>query len=383
MFLFGSKDARDLWRGIPPKTLLIFLAAVFFTFAVMGIIADVAALGHETPIRLIVGVVLPGLFAVCYAYGGIILRRKFWTWIFLPLLVFQIGIMTLLANVFPDTPHSDHLNVVETALLQKRLGFDTLAIVISVAIGYTCFVLAFVREGRRHVSIHKEKALLENEIEAARQIQHFILPESGQTFPGFRVQSAYTPAQQVGGDFFQLLSDNSGGILLVLGDVSGKGLPAAMLVSMLVGAIRTAAEETTDPTRILHTLHERLIGRTGGGFSTSLAAHIAKDGSITIANAGHLSPYLDGKEIALPGALPLGVSGGGQYETTTLTFNPGSRLTIYTDGVVEAQNANRELFGFDRAQAISTKSAAEITQAAIQFGQSDDITVVTIERLAA
>jgi hypothetical protein len=381
MFLFGSKDARDLWRSIPPKTLLIFLAAVFFTFAVIGIIEDVAAMGHEPPIRFTAGVVLPGLFAACYAYGSITLRRTFWTWIFLPLLAFQVGVMTLLANLFPDTPRSDHLNVVETALLQKRLGFDTIAIIISVAIGYSCFVIAFVREGRRHVNIQTEKALLENEIEAARQVQHFILPESGQTFPGFRVQSAYTPAQQVGGDFFQILSDNSGGILLVLGDVSGKGLPAAMLVSMLVGAIRTAAEETTDPARILRTLHERLIGRTGGGFSTSLAAHIAKDGSITIANAGHLSPYLDGKEIALPGALPLGIAGSGQYETITLTLHPGSRLAFYTDGVVEAQTPNKELFGFDRAQAISTKGAAAIAQAAVEFGQSDDITVVTIERI--
>jgi hypothetical protein len=382
MFLFGSKDARDLWRSIPPKTLLIFLIAVFFTFAVMGIIEDVAAMGHETPIRFAAGVVLPGLFAVCYAFGGITLRRrKFWIWVFFPLLAFQIGVMTLLANLFPDTPHSDHLNVAETTLLQQRLGFDTLAIVISVAVGYSLFVWAFVREGRRHVSIHKEKALLENEIEAARQIQHFILPESGQNFPGFRVQSAYTPAQQVGGDFFQLLSDNSGGILLILGDVSGKGLPAAMLVSMLVGAIRTAAEETTDPAHILHTLHERLIGRTGGGFSTALAAHIAKDGSITIANAGHLSPYIDGKEIALPGALPLGISGGGQYETTSLMLNPASHLTFYTDGVVEAQTPNKELFGFDRAQSISTQSAAAIAQTAVEFGQSDDITVVTIERV--
>lgn len=383
MFFSGSKNAHDVWRSIPPKTLLIFLTAVFFTFAVMGIIADVAAMGHEPPIRFTAGIVLPGLFAVCYAYGGITLRRKFWTRLFLPLLVFQIGTMTLLANWFPDTPHSDHLNAVETALLQRRLGFDTLAIILSVALGYTCFVLAFVRESRRHVSIQTEKAFLESEIEAARQIQHLILPENSNTFPGFRIDSIYTPAQQVGGDFFQLLPAATGGILLVLGDVAGKGLPAAMLVSLLVGSIRTEAESTSDPARILHTLHERLIGRTGGGFSTALTARITQDGSVEIASAGHLSPYLDGHEVALSGALPLGISGGGQYETTRLTLPPGSRLTFYTDGVVEAQNPQKELFGFDRAQAISTKSASEIADAAVQFGQSDDITVVTIERLNA
>jgi serine phosphatase RsbU (regulator of sigma subunit) len=154
-----------------------------------------------------------------------------------------------------------------------------------------------------------------------------------------------------------------------------------MLVSMLVGTVRTCAEETTDPARILRKLHDRLIGRTNGGFSTALAAHIAGSGLVTIANAGHLSPYLDGREIDLPGALPLGIAGGGQYQAISLTLEPNSRLTFCTDGVVEAQNQTGGLFGFDRTQAISTRTAAEITEAAVAFGQSDDITVVTIQRI--
>jgi hypothetical protein len=156
-----------------------------------------------------------------------------------------------------------------------------------------------------------------------------------------------------------------------------------MLVSMLVGSIRTAAEDTQDPVIMLRKLHDRLMGRTSGGFATALAAHIGGDGLVTIANAGHLSPYLDGREVELPGALPLGViSGGGQYRATSLELRPGSRLTFYTDGIVEAQDQKGELFGFDRAKSISTEAAAAIADAAVRFGQSDDITVVTIERLA-
>jgi sigma-B regulation protein RsbU (phosphoserine phosphatase) len=117
------------------------------------------------------------------------------------------------------------------------------------------------------------------------------------------------------------------------------------------------------------------------GFSTALAARISDDGLVTIANAGHLSPYLDGQEVQLPGALPLGVAGGGQYDATTLQLRPGSRLTFYSDGVVEAQKPDGELFGFDRARTISVQPAAAIVAAAVRFGQSDDITVVTIERL--
>jgi phosphoserine phosphatase RsbU/P len=229
----------------------------------------------------------------------------------------------------------------------------------------------------------RQQALLESELEAAREVQQVILPEAVESVPGFTLEAVYQPAQQVGGDFFQILPDSRGGLLIVLGDVAGKGLPAAMLVSVLVGAIRTAASYSQSPSEVLCQLNERLLGRTHGGFSTALAAHITADGWVTIANAGHLSPYLDGREVALPAALPLGVLAAASYETAQFHLPHGSRLTFYSDGVVEAQNEKGELFGFDRARDISTKPASEIAHAAEQFGQSDDITVVAIRRAAA
>jgi sigma-B regulation protein RsbU (phosphoserine phosphatase) len=147
-----------------------------------------------------------------------------------------------------------------------------------------------------------------------------------------------------------------------------------------VGAIRGVAEYTRNPAELLSSLNERLVGRGGGSFSTALVAHIAASGAVTIANAGHLSPYLDGKEVELPGALPLGVISDATYETIEFYLAPGSRLTFLSDGVIEAQNHQGELFGFDRAKAISTQPAASIVEAAKKFGQEDDITVVTIRR---
>ena len=380
--LSDSKSASNIWRNMPVVSFLIVLAAVFCTFSTIGFVADISTEGRQPTILFFFSTLLSGLFPVVYAYVGFTRRGRFWM-AFIPLLAAHFAVMTWLNHRFPMEPATAQLNAAQTAQLERRLHFDSVAIIIAISVGYAGFVIAFVREGRRHIRLNAEKAALENEMKAAGEIQHLILPESSETFPGFRVDSVYTPSQQVGGDFFQILPDGSGGILAVIGDVAGKGLPAAMLVSMLVGSIRTAAEGTTDPARILHALHERLIGRTRGGFSTALAVHIAKDGSVNIANAGHLPPCSGGKEIPLPGALPLGIPGGGKYETTSLTLAPGGRFTFYTDGVVEAQNANRELFGFDRAQAISTHSAAEIAEAAVHFGQSDDITVVTIERLPA
>jgi sigma-B regulation protein RsbU (phosphoserine phosphatase) len=236
---------------------------------------------------------------------------------------------------------------------------------------------------QRSSTMSRRQAQLEGELAAAQEVQRVLVPEHTGAVPGFKVESAYEPAQQVGGDFFQVLPDGEGGVLIVVGDVAGKGLPAAMLVSVLVGAIRGVAEFTKDPAELLCNLNERLVGRGGSGFSTALIARIGADGQVTVANAGHLSPYLDGKEVDLPGALPLGVASSTGYETTEFQLNPGSRLTFYSDGVVEAQKPDGELFGFERARDVSMRSAAEIVETAKRFGQQDDITVVTVMRTVA
>jgi hypothetical protein len=235
----------------------------------------------------------------------------------------------------------------------------------------------------RSTRMSRRQAILEGELAAAQQVQQLLLPEQTETLPGFSVETVYEPAQQVGGDFFQVLPAGEGGLLMVVGDVAGKGLPAAMLVSVLVGAVRATADYTHSPAALLSSLNERLVGRGGGSFSTALAAHIAANGTVTIANAGHLSPYLDGREVELPGALPLGVMSGAQYETTQFHLAAGSRLTFYSDGVIEAQNRKGELFGFERGRQLSMQPASMIVEAAKEFGQEDDITVVTITRAAA
>ena len=237
----------------------------------------------------------------------------------------------------------------------------------------------------RSSRMSRRQAQLEAELEAAQQVQQVLVPEKIASVPGFCVEAVYLPAQQVGGDFFQVLPVGGGGLLVVVGDVAGKGLPAAMLVSTLVGSIRTAADDTHAPELVLHRLNERLVGRTQGSFATALAAYIAPNGAMTLANAGHLPPYLDGEEIELPGALPLGIASPIHYETFALQVPPGGRLTFYSDGVIEAQNPKGELFGFDRSRDVSTQPAGEIAETARRFGQEDDITVVTImrEHLAA
>jgi hypothetical protein len=237
-------------------------------------------------------------------------------------------------------------------------------------------VLRFTRARRR-------EAWLASELEAARQVQQVLLPDVLDQCPGFKVECVYEPAEQVGGDFFQQIGDGQGGMSIIVGDVSGKGLPAAMLVSVLVGAIRAEAAHLTDPAAMLASLNERMMGRSRGGYTTCLAAHITATGLQRVASAGHLPPYLNGVEMALPGSLPLGVVAHPDYECTTVQLAPGDRLTFVSDGVVEAQGTTPpwcgDLFGFDLTRALSVFPAQRIADAARGFGQSDDITVVTVE----
>jgi serine phosphatase RsbU (regulator of sigma subunit) len=201
------------------------------------------------------------------------------------------------------------------------------------------------------------------------------------------LESAYLPVNGVGGDFFQVLPLKDDSLLIVVGDVSGKGLQAAMNSSTLVGALRN--ELSHDPDTVLEHLNRVLIGAVPNTsavpdldcapcFATCLCARIYPDGTAIIANAGHLGPYRDGREVELTPSLPLGVIADAHYERTTFQLNRGDRLVFISDGVVEATNAHGELFGFERTQQVSHESARYIAQTAQHFGQTDDITVVSL-----
>jgi hypothetical protein len=232
---------------------------------------------------------------------------------------------------------------------------------------------------RRFTLARRKEERLEGEFEQARQVQQVLLPDELDQCPGFHVECIYRPAEQVGGDFFQQIGDDRGGMTIVVGDVSGKGLPAAMMVSVLVGAIRAEAAHGAPPASMLASLNQRMMGRSNGGFTTCMAAHITAEGKLTLANAGHLPPYLNGREIAVTGSLPLGIVARRPFETTTVILAPGDRLTFVSDGVVEAQSRTGELFGFDRTRSMSRQPAPRIAEAARAFGQIDDITVVTVD----
>jgi serine phosphatase RsbU (regulator of sigma subunit) len=238
--------------------------------------------------------------------------------------------------------------------------------------GVIAALLALLFRDQRQAA--EESAMLAGEMASAREIQQYLIPEKLPPTPGLEIASVYMPSREVGGDFFQVLPDaRDGSTLIVVGDVAGKGLKAGMLAALIVGAIRTAFKFTADPGRILALLNERLQGR---GLVTCLAMRINRNGSVDLANAGHLPPYLNGRELATEGALPLGALPEAFFPGMQFQLNAGEPLLLVSDGVIEARNKNGELFGFDRTRQVSTQSADSIAQAAQAFGQDDDITVL-------
>jgi len=213
---------------------------------------------------------------------------------------------------------------------------------------------------------------------AARSVQELMIPQEKLETPGYEVDSIYNPANEVGGDFYHLQPTSDGGLLVIIGDVAGKGLQAAMNVSMLMGALRSTPERS--PAKILESLNRVLTGSES--FTTCQAALFSANGELVMANAGHLPPYLNSQEIALPGGLPLGVVPDVNYDELRLYLHPGDRILLMSDGVVEARQPSGELFGFDRVHNLSNQSAYFIADAAKAFGQEDDITVLTVRRLA-
>jgi len=186
----------------------------------------------------------------------------------------------------------------------------------------------------------------------------------------------------VGGDFFQIIPHKTdGSLLIVAGDVTGKGLKAGMLVALLVGAIRSTERFTSDPELLLSELNQRLIGRNDAQ-ATCLALRIDLDGAVTLANAGHMAPYLNGEPIAMEGALPLGMMEDAEFSLIHFQLKQGDKLVLMSDGIAEATDAEGHLFGFERVLKLlhTATTAAAVANAAQSFGQEDDISVISVIR---
>jgi serine phosphatase RsbU (regulator of sigma subunit) len=242
----------------------------------------------------------------------------------------------------------------------------------------------------------------EQELRLARSIQRASLPEEVPSLEGWQINPYYQPAREVGGDFYDFHPLSEGRLGVVVGDATGKGVPAALVMSTTCGMLQLAAQalDSASPSEVLSQVNETLFARIPSNmFVTCFYAILdPNSGSLTYANAGHDLPYLrrrggDCEELRARG-MPLGLMPGMSYEEKEIVLDAGEAALFYSDGLVEAHDPEGEMFGFPRLRALIAEHATEEgslgdfllrelhTFTGEGWEQEDDITLLTLRRSA-
>ncbi|HEX6479121.1 MAG TPA: GAF domain-containing SpoIIE family protein phosphatase [Ktedonobacteraceae bacterium] len=254
-------------------------------------------------------------------------------------------------------------------------------------------VAQMVREQQAQV---RERERIEQELRTAQDIQQTFLPKEVPALPGWQLIPYYQPAREVGGDFYDFLPFEDGRLGLVIGDVTDKGIPAALVMTATRTMLRTAAQEKASPGEVLARVNDLLYEEIPAKmFVTCFYAILdPESGRISYANAGHDLPYLRQKEgisELWATGMPLGLMPGSCYDEYEITIAPGENLLFYTDGLVEAHNPRHEMFSFPRLKTLLAAhpdgtSLIDLLLNELQsftgesWEQEDDVTLVTLQR---
>lgn len=368
-FSFAGRRVNRAWRAYEA---LLVLSLIPNPLMMAGVISSDWYISYEVFAILPAALLLPLLLLAWYRQGN---REA--GWLIAPSLLpaaasaaFDTGTLSL----FWGWGRLDFLaNPIPVGLASVQIS-DAGDLLFLLAIAVVMFF--------RFTRVSREQARGAAELEAAREMQTRLVPAVLPEVAGYEIAAAFFPATEVGGDFYQLLDQGDGARLVVLGDVSGKGLKAAMTGTLAMGALRTLAAEGLGPAALLTRLNGQLVETAEGGFITCICVRLVKNGALMVANAGHLSPYRNGEELPVDAGLPLGIAADVVYTEQAFQLETGDRLTLMSDGVVEARNAQGALFGFERTRAMSAETAETIAEAARAYGQEDDITVLTLRRTA-
>jgi len=259
-------------------------------------------------------------------------------------------------------------------------------------------VAQLVREQQAEV---RARERIEQELRVARLIQQTLLPKELPVLPGWQVAAHYQPAREVGGDFYDFLQLPDGRLGIIIGDVTDKGVPAALVMATTRSILRAAASRMSSPGEVLERANDLLDPDIPPNmFVTCLYAILdPTTGRLQYANAGHDLPYRrfsKGVEELRARGMPLGLMPGMRYEEKETTLEPGDNVVFYSDGLVEAHNPERAMFSFPHLRELMAASPTDGNGAVIKFlldeldrftgpgwEQEDDITLVTLQRTAA
>lgn len=255
-------------------------------------------------------------------------------------------------------------------------------------------VAQLVREQQKEA---QEKERINQELKVATLIQQTLLPKSEPDLPGYDIGAFYKPAREVGGDFYDFLELEDGRLGLIIGDVTDKGVPAAMVMATTRTLLRASAQRFDSPGDVLERVNDVLVPDIPPNmFVTCLYAILDPvSGRLHYANAGHDLPYRRRRRIAeelRATGMPLGLMPGMGYEEKEVFIEEGDTVLFYSDGLVEAHDPKREMFGFPRLQGLvgaHRSGGASLVEFLLSelarftgegWEQEDDITLVTLER---
>jgi serine phosphatase RsbU (regulator of sigma subunit)/anti-sigma regulatory factor (Ser/Thr protein kinase) len=257
-------------------------------------------------------------------------------------------------------------------------------------------VAQLVREQEAEI---RTRERLQQEMQVARLIQQHFLPRDVPHVAGWEVAAHYEPARAVGGDFYDFIELPNGQLGLVIGDVTDKGVPAALVMSATRTLLRASAQRMLAPGDVLERVNDVLVDDIPPNmFVTCLYAVLElASGRLRYANAGHNLPYLGTEHAVLElraRGMPLGLMPRMKYEESEATLSPGDHILLHTDGLAEAHNAARDMFGFPRLKALLAGHPggsdliplllAELENfTGADREREDDVTLVTVRRLAA
>lgn len=265
-------------------------------------------------------------------------------------------------------------------------------------VGFLLFVAGLGIIAARRVSASQERlAAIRQELETARRIQESTLPGEPPRLPGLDLAARYVPASEVAGDFYDFLPGEGRSLGVIVADVSGHGVPAALVASMLKVAMASQAAHAASPARVLSEINQIFHGKLKNQFITALCVHLDLDGSrLTWASAGHPPPLLwkarEGRveELVHPGMV-IGRLRRAAYTEASAILGPGDRLLLFTDGIPEATSPSGEQFGDDRLEGFLAEHArlpsmaiadALLARIAAWTGRSegfdDDLTFVVV-----
>jgi phosphoserine phosphatase RsbU/P len=254
--------------------------------------------------------------------------------------------------------------------------------------GFVVFVAALgFAATRAFVRGERESLAIENELRTAREIQQSILPRAMPDLPGLRFEAAYVPATSVGGDMYSFL-EGDGGAGVLVADVAGHGVPAALIASMVKIAVSSQARLANEPAKLIGELNAILRRDVRRAFVTATYLWVTPR-EVVVCNAGHPPPLLlrDGMFVELGGSgVLLGRFADASYVAASTALVPGDRIVAYTDGIPEARNAREEMFGEERLRELVLRgaSAGEVLDAVRRWRgdtaeDADDLTIVMVE----